>query len=44
MENTQDPKYAAWRQSDCAVKTWLLDSLEPEITASVGLISTAKEM
>ncbi|KAB1995325.1 hypothetical protein ES319_D13G153800v1 [Gossypium barbadense] len=44
MANTQDPKYAAWRQSDCVMKTWLLNSLEPKIAAFVELISTIKEM
>ncbi|KAJ9680325.1 hypothetical protein PVL29_019594 [Vitis rotundifolia] len=41
-------KYAAWRQSDCAVKTWMLNSLEPKITASITLAlleaSTTKQM
>ena len=44
MLDPKDSKYAAWHQSDCAVKTWMLNSLEPEIAASVGLASTAKEM
>lgn len=44
MANTQDPKYGAWRQSNCAVKTWLLNSFKPKIVAFVGLISTTKEM
>ncbi|RVW94174.1 putative ribonuclease H protein [Vitis vinifera] len=44
MSDPKDSKYAAWRQSDCIVNTWMLNSLEPEIAASVGLTSTAKEM
>ncbi|KAK8990287.1 hypothetical protein V6N11_008993 [Hibiscus sabdariffa] len=44
MADTKDSKYVAWGQYDCAMKTWLLNSLEPEIAASVGLISTANEM
>ena len=44
MLDSKDSKYVAWRQSDCAVKTWMLNALEPEIAASVGLASTAKEM
>ena len=44
MLDPKDSKYAAWHQSNCAVKTWMLNSLELEITVSVGLASTAKEM
>ncbi|KAJ9687288.1 hypothetical protein PVL29_015965 [Vitis rotundifolia] len=44
MLDPWDSKYAAWRQSNCAVKTWILNSLELEINVSVGLASTAKEM
>ncbi|KAJ9691483.1 hypothetical protein PVL29_013610 [Vitis rotundifolia] len=44
MLDPKDSKHAAWHQSDRAVKTWKLNSLEPEIAASVGLASTAKEM
>ncbi|KAJ9697140.1 hypothetical protein PVL29_009071 [Vitis rotundifolia] len=44
MLDPKDSTYAALCQSDCAVKTWMLNSLEPEIAASIGLASTAKEM
>ena len=47
VDKMLDPKaseYAAWCQYDGLVKTWMLNSLEPEIAASVGLTSTAKEM
>ncbi|KAJ9695340.1 hypothetical protein PVL29_010697 [Vitis rotundifolia] len=44
MLDPKDSEYAAWCQSDGLVKTWMLNSLESEIAASVGLTSTAKEM
>ena len=44
MLDPKDSEYAAWCQYDGLVKTWMLNSLEPEIAASVGLTSTAKEM
>ena len=47
VDKMLDPKaseYAAWCQYDGLVKTWMLNSLKPEIAASVGLTSTAKEM
>ena len=47
VDKMLDPKaseYAAWCQYDGLVKTRMLNSLEPEIAASVGLTSTAKEM
>ena len=44
MLDPKDSKYAAWHHSNCAVKTWMLNSLELEITVSVGLAPTAKEM
>ena len=44
MPDSSDKKHSLWRQSDYAVKIWMLNSLELEITASVGLASTAKDM
>ncbi|RVX11967.1 hypothetical protein CK203_009347 [Vitis vinifera] len=44
MLDPKDSEYAAWCQYDGLVKTWMLNSLEPEIAASVGLTSTAKKM
>ena len=41
---TADTTYKTWLSSDYYVMTWLLNSLEENISASVIFLSTAKEM
>ena len=39
-----DPTYVTWLTGDYFVMTWLLNSLEEEISGSVMFLTTAKEM
>ncbi|XP_020252608.1 uncharacterized protein LOC109829921 [Asparagus officinalis] len=39
-----DPTYNSWLSSDYCVMTWLLNSLDAQISSSVMFLTTAKEM
>ncbi|XP_020260332.1 uncharacterized protein LOC109836748 isoform X2 [Asparagus officinalis] len=41
---TSDPTYNSWLSSDYCVMTWLLNSMEAQISSSVMFLTTAKEM
>ncbi|XP_020243477.1 uncharacterized protein LOC109821726 [Asparagus officinalis] len=41
---TSDPTYNSWLSSDYYVMTWLLNSMETQISSSVMFLTTAKEM